>query len=165
MGVITAFRDRRHDLTRKESIDTLSYMEDFFQNGANWTQGVYHAANGSKCLVAAADHVRVTPIDDAKHWLRVAIAERAGPMSIEQFNDSSPSFEQVAAVIARAKQLAATGGRALPQPDPVGFLTGEILPPLAFEDRQVPAVVAPMAKASKPSLISAARRSLDYFRD
>jgi hypothetical protein len=42
-------------------------MEDFFQGGQNWTQGVYHRPNGTKCLVGAANHVRESAIDDAKY--------------------------------------------------------------------------------------------------
>ena len=132
MGVFSGYRERRVSLTGEESLATLLHMENFFQDGANWTQGVYNAANGAKCLVGAANHVRVTSIDDAKYYLRRAIAERGktGLFAIERFNDASPSFDEVAAVIDRAKQLAASAGRALPRPEPVNALVGEILPPV-----------------------------------
>ena len=91
MGFFDSKQKRRVSLTGRESVATLDHMEDFFQGGANCTQGAYHRSNGTKCLVGAADHVRVSSVDDAKYRLRQAIAELGGgtgPMAIEQFNDS-----------------------------------------------------------------------------
>lgn len=109
MGFLKNYRMRRAMLTAPESIDTLSAMERFFQNGKNWTQGTYHASDGSKCLVGAAQSVRTAALEDARFWLQQAIAERQGGISpvmgIEGFNDTH-SFAEVAAVIKRAKQLA-----------------------------------------------------------
>jgi hypothetical protein len=77
--------------------------------------------------------VRAAPIDDARYWLKRAIAERYpgwlpfGEIGvIESFNDSH-SFAEVAAVIERAKQLASAPARQLPPPAPVA----QILPPAA----------------------------------
>lgn len=164
MGAFNSFRQHRASLTGAESVDSLVYMEDYFRNGANWAQGVYHAQNGAKCMVGAADHVRVTCIDDAKHWLRQAIAERkTGATTIEQFNDASPSYEQVAAVIDRAKQLAkAARLLRLPAPEPVKALVGEILPPLSREFPVVPYAPAPN---QQPQALNAVRRSLAFFAD
>jgi hypothetical protein len=120
MGINSAYRKRRAALTAAESVATLTYMESYFANGANWTQNLYASPDGAaRCLVGAADHVRVTSIDDAKFWLRQAIAERypAG-MTIEEFNDGARSYDEIAAVIARAKQLAAPVVEILP-PVPV----------------------------------------------
>ncbi|MGD0107361.1 MAG: hypothetical protein ABSC06_25480 [Rhodopila sp.] len=121
------YRQRRAQLTGPESIATLEHMEDHFQDGANWTQHMYENASGARCLVAAANHVRVSPVDDAKHWIRMAIGEVApGVARIEDFNDTRSTYAEVAAVIERAKQLAAQSvARALPAPAPVA----EILPP------------------------------------
>ena len=108
MGFFDNYRQRRLELTGRESAATLEHMQDYFQDGANWTQGMYENANGARCLVGAANHVRVSSIDDAKHWLRLAIAEIApGVARIEDFNDTRSTFAEVAAVIERAKQLAA----------------------------------------------------------
>jgi hypothetical protein len=125
MGFFDSYRRRRAANTGPESIGTLEYMEDFFQNGANWTQHAYQRADGTRCLVGAANHVRSSSVDYAKFWLRQAIAERApGIRTIEQFNDTRRSYAEIAAVIARAKQLAAAAQRpALPAP------VMEILPP------------------------------------
>jgi hypothetical protein len=165
MGVISRYRERRVGLTGTESRATLEHMEEFFQNGENWTRGVYTAENGAKCLVAAAEHVRVTSIDDAKHWLRESINERRPGMSIEQYNDSSPSYDEVAAVIARAKQLAAEAVRTTPRIEPVKTLTGEILPPPdRDQQREVPVVVANVPSAHKAAR-RAARASLAFFSD
>ena len=79
--------------------------------------------NGKKCLVGAVQSVRGGHLEDARYWIRQAIVERHPDlawlpvMHIEWFNDSH-SFAEVAAVIARAKQLALAAAR---QP--------EILPP------------------------------------
>jgi hypothetical protein len=66
--------------------------------------------------------VRVSAIDCAKHWLLQAIQECEPQLkTIEAFNDSRRSYEQVAAVIGRAKELA----RQAQLPAPV---TGGTLP-------------------------------------
>jgi hypothetical protein len=136
MGFFNSYQQRRVSLTGQESVDTLSYMQDHFQGGANWTQGAYHREDGSKCLIGAANHVRVSAIDDAKYWLRQAIAERtAGAItSIEAFNDTRDrQFGEIEQVIARAKQLAAAAQLPAPMPVralPAPVLHGEILPPV-----------------------------------
>ena len=59
-------------------------------------------------------HVRVSSVDDAKYWLRQAIAEQGGgtgPMAIEAFNDTRSSYSEIEAVLARAKELAASANR------------------------------------------------------
>lgn len=112
MGFFDKMREHRAGLTGRESVATLDHMEQFFKGGQNWTQNTYHAPNGTKCLVGAADHVRVSAVDDAKHWLRVAIAEREPAITtIEGFNDSRQSFGEIEAVISRAKELAASANR------------------------------------------------------
>jgi hypothetical protein len=60
-------------LAAPESVATLDYIEDFFQNGLNWTRDSYRADSGARCLVGAANYVRVSAIDGAKHWLLQAI--------------------------------------------------------------------------------------------
>ena len=75
--IFANYRRRRLELTGRESAETLEHMQGYFQDGANWTQGMYENASGARCLVGAANHVRVSSIDDAKHWLRLAIAEVA----------------------------------------------------------------------------------------
>jgi hypothetical protein len=117
MGFFTNYRQRRLSLTGPETVATLSAMERFFQGGRNWTQGAYHRLNGTKCLVGAAHSARVGPINDAQYYLSQAIAELhpgfawLPVMRIEAFNDSRLSFSEVAAVIERAKQLAAGAAR------------------------------------------------------
>jgi hypothetical protein len=136
-------RKARAKYTGPESVATLDYMEDFLNGGVNWTQGEYNAANGARCMVGAADAARVSKIDDAKFWLRQAIAEREPHLkTIEEFNDSRQSYAEIEAVIRRAKELA--HGAPLMRdvtPRPVATLpvpvTGEILPP----DRPAPAPV------------------------
>ena len=143
MGFIKNYRQRRVSLTALDTVATLSAMERFFQGGSNWTRWAYHRANGSKCLVGAAQSMRQGPINDARYWLRQAIAERApvaGMLGIEWFNDTRRSYSEVAEVLARAKQLAAQHQaptpapvRRLPPPAPVM----EILPPEKSRCRRI----------------------------
>jgi hypothetical protein len=151
MGFFNNYRQRRAELTGPESVATLEHMQAYFQDGANWTQHMYENANGARCLVAAANHVRVSSIDDAKNWLRLAIAEiDPGIARIEDFNDRS-TFAEVAAVIERARQLAA---QSVTLPAPVV----EILPPV----RQAPTPVV----VSLPRVRARRRSSLaDWFMD
>ena len=131
MGFFEKVRQARAALTAPESVATLDHMHDYFANGENWTKGVYSAANGARCLVGAADHVRVSAVDDAKYHLRQAIAEREPHLrTIEQFNDTRDDFGEIAAVIRRAKELAQAAqlsatrpAAALPAP------VAEVLPP------------------------------------
>jgi hypothetical protein len=157
-GFCANFRRRRLELTGPESIVTLENMQGYFQDGANWTQGMYENANGARCLVGAADHVRVSSIDDAKKWLRLAIAEISpGVTRIEEFNDGCRTYAEVGAVIERARQLAAqSAARALPPPAPaVPVLAApaqtepEILPP----ERQALPQPAPVIRRSRPARV------------
>jgi len=134
MSFFDDVRKARAVLTSTESVATLTYMEDFFHDGENWTQHTYHAANGTKCLVAAAEYVRLSPVDDAKYWLRQAINELEPGSTIEAFNDTRNSYEEIEAVIRRAKQLARQAQ--LPARRPVAAVkalpapaVAEILPP------------------------------------
>jgi hypothetical protein len=124
MGFLKNYWQRRVSLTGPESVATLTAIERFFQGGKNWTQGVYHAGDGRKCMVGAVQSTRAAPIEDARYWLRQAIAERhpywLPVMEIERFNDTH-SFAEVAQVIERAKQLAMGAARQSSAP--------QILPP------------------------------------
>jgi len=131
MGLINSYRQRRREISGPESVATLDHMMSFFGDGQNWAQHVYQGADGGKCLVGAADHVQVSAIDDAKHWLQQAISEQTGLTSIEQFNDKAGSFAEIENILTRAKQLAATATARLPAPAPVRALPApEILPPV-----------------------------------
>jgi hypothetical protein len=132
MAFFEAYRQERAKLSTRESVETLSYIEEYFLDGKNWAQGVYQGAGNTRCLVGAAEHCRSCSIDDAKHWLRQAIAERTGGAiaTIEEFNDSQ-SYEEVAAVISRAKQLALTTYSPAQLPVPVARVAPvEIIPPV-----------------------------------
>ena len=107
MGFRSSYWKTRLALTGPESVETLRAMQGYFRGGAKWIQGVYHAADGQKCLVGAADHLRASSVDNAKFWLEQAISEKLGRRSsIESFNDSRRSYREIAEVVARARQLA-----------------------------------------------------------
>ena len=155
MGYFANYGKRRLELTGRESGETLGVMQAWLQDGANWTQGMYENASGARCLVGAANHVRVSSIDDAKHYLRLAIAEIApGVARIEDFNDTRRTYAEVAAVIERAKQLAAQSVvRALPAP------VVEILPP----ERQ--ALPAPVVASPRPARVRPRRSLASWIMD
>lgn len=133
MSLFDGYRQRRREISTRESVATLDHMKQFFGDGENWRQHIYQGDDGGRCLIAAADHVRVSSIDDAKHWLRRAIKEKTGQsLTIEQFNDTRRSFAEIQEVLDRARELARTGGRQLPA------LVGEVLPAR-------PALPAPVA--------------------
>jgi len=151
MGFFSSYRQERAGLTGPESVDTLSHMETFFRDGSKWTRDVYERADGARCLVGAANHVRVSPIDDAKHWLREAIAEQTSGeiTTIERFNDTRQNYGEIAAVIERAKELATLAR--LPAP-----ARRFALPAPAAT--QVPAVIdmmpVPVALPSRPAPVT-----------
>ena len=98
MGFCKDYWQRRVSRTTPESLATLSAIEWLLQGGKNWTQGVYHALNGKKCLVGAEQTVRQGAINDARYWLRQAIVELhpgyawLPVMQIEAFNDSDSNY-------------------------------------------------------------------------
>jgi hypothetical protein len=145
MGYFANYSKRRLELTGSESAATLEHMQVYFQDGANWTQGMYENASGARCLVGAANHVRVSSIDDAKHWLRLAIAEvMPGAARIEEFNDGCRTYAEVGAVIERARQLAAKNAAlALPPPAPA-------LPALPAPMKAEPEILPPERQALLP---------------
>lgn len=108
--IVSGYRDGRRELSMPESIETLDLIKEHFDDGRNWTQNMYETPNGAHCIVGAADHVRVSSLDDAKHYLLLAINEVApGVKRIEEFNDTRRNFSEVAAVIDRARQIAVKG--------------------------------------------------------
>lgn len=158
MSISTGYQKRRREISTVESVDTLDHMNDFFGDGKNWAQHVYDGKDGGKCLVAAAKHVQVSQIDDAKHWLRVAIKERTGLNSIEQFNDTRNSFDDIKEIITRAKELAREGA------SKASALVVEVLPPVraaltvpvaalpVVQTNRLPVAANPWAVASTSSL-------------
>lgn len=180
MSFFESWKKTRLSLTGAESIATLDAMEEFFQGGTNWTQGAYNRPDGTKCLVGAANHVRISRLDEAKHFLRAAIAERVpGLTEIEGFNDTRQSYGEISDVIARAKQLATA--RQLPAPVsaarpwtlqlPAGARAAQLPPPadtpLALPFRPAVAVeqTSPQrrAVAAKPARVRARRSLADWL--
>jgi hypothetical protein len=159
MSLRDSYQQRRARHTGRESVATLDHMEEFFAGGGNWIPNAYSDADGRRCLVGAANHVRVSSLDDAKVYLRLAIAEHEGrPMAIEAFNDSRSSYGEIAPIIERAKELARAAQlpppvfhQALPAPAPLA----EILPP---ESRTLP------APALRQGSVPAVAPSRGWFR-
>jgi hypothetical protein len=166
---------RRKPVSVESVVATLSAMERYFQGGKRWGRGKLHnPLNGTKCLVGAVSSVQASSgnrswvpaaaIAAATYYVERAVRERGGRgmggmgfMVIEAFNDTRPSFHEIAAVIARAKEMATADARPLPAPPPVA----EILPPpprfaLAYQ---------PEEEVVKLSLADLARVALPLRRD
>jgi hypothetical protein len=142
MNYFDKVRLARTTLTSPESVATLDHMREFFADGKNWTQSMYRNTAGARCIVGAANHVKVSSIDDAKYWLRQAIAEVApGMRRIEDFNDGCNTYAEVAAVIARARQLALAAQAPVRAALPAPVQVVEIMPPDA---QPVPVPVPPV---------------------
>jgi hypothetical protein len=112
----------------------------------------------------------VSSLDDAKVYLRLAIAEHEGrPMPIEVFNDTRSSYGEIAPIIERARELARAAQLPAPVfhqalPAPAATPIAEILPP---ESRALPAPA--LRQGSVPAVapsrgwFRARRRSLSEF--
>jgi hypothetical protein len=167
MGMRDSYQQRRSRHTCRESEATLEHMQEFFADGGNWIPNAYSDADGRRCLVGAANHVRVSSLDDAKVYLRLAIAEHEGlPMAIETFNDRQSSYAQIAPIIERARELARAAQLPAPVfrqalPAPASSPVPQILPPEretlpapALRQGSVPAVAPSRGwfRARRPSL-------------
>jgi hypothetical protein len=161
MGFRSSYWKTRLALTGPDSIETLTAMQGYFRGGAKWVQGVYHAADGRKCLVGAADHLRASSVDTAKFWLEKSIAEKTGGAitRIESFNDSRRSYSEIAEVIARAKQLALEHRRAQQAPARPPALTYQP------EDDQRPVVEVSMDDLERVAVLSRPQRKPSNFHD
>jgi hypothetical protein len=96
----------------------LFLVERALDQGKMWCQGVYQTDDGKFCLAGALSRLSLVHEIKVRHadtYLKRAIRERRGckerpaveiPDEIETFNDSCTSFEDVAAVLARARVLA-----------------------------------------------------------
>jgi hypothetical protein len=157
MSLRDSYQQRRSRHTGRASLATLEHMEEFFAGGANWIPNAYSDAEGRRCLVGAANSVRVSSLDDAKVHLRQAIAEHEGrPMAIEAFNDTRSHYGEIAPIIERAKELA----RAAQLPPPV---FRQALPAPALRQGSVPAVAPPARSASDDAARAAFSRRLAEF--
>jgi hypothetical protein len=158
MGIRSSYWKTRLALTGRDSVETLTAMEGFFQGGANWTQGVYHRSNGQKCLVGAADHLRASSVDNAKFWLEQAIIEKTGELSgIEYFNDTRRSYSEIAEVVRRARQLALE----------YHAQHAPARPALTYqsEEDQRPVIEVTMADLERVALLSRRQRKPSNFHD
>jgi hypothetical protein len=116
-------------------LQTLDAMERYFRGGFGWGKYALHdPETGRKCLQGAVSSVRASDgktswvpheaINAARHYIEWAVREHGGEDCfgiIESFNDDfARSYRDIAAVIARAKQLATMEhARQMPPPAPV----------------------------------------------
>ncbi len=163
-------------------LQTLTAMERYFQGGSGWGKGQLHDnRTGRKCLVGAVTSVRATssggaswvPSEEivvAQHYIEMAVREQRhgepAPFGIIQsFNDTRHSYQEIAAVIERAKQLAAIDHAqaripvidltpvspstplALPPPTGSGFFAGLLPTPAPLE----PVLVSPWVSTKRPA--------------
>jgi hypothetical protein len=105
------------DASLENVLYTLSAVDRFFRFGKRYGKWKLHnpLSNGRKCLVAAVASVYdanrnspcvpVDAIDTARYYIERAVRER-GAGTILEFSNRRRSYGEIAAVIARAKELA-----------------------------------------------------------
>jgi hypothetical protein len=103
-----------------KAIQMLDMLLEFFgEEGQRWITGEWHDDHGNRCLASAMAHLRAVMKlrgDTAGDYLRAAIPPDSvllprgvllvsyGP--IEDFNDDCRSYEEIRAVILKARDLA-----------------------------------------------------------
>jgi hypothetical protein len=159
MSFRSSYWKTRLALTGRKSAETLTAMEGYFQGGKNWAQGVYHAPDGRKCLVGAADHLRASSVDTAKYWLERAIAEQTGGTitRIESFNDSRRSYREIAAIVSRAQELAAHYAQQSPP--------SRGRPALTHQPDERPVVEVTMSDLERVAVVTPRRQRPSNFHD
>jgi hypothetical protein len=148
-------------------LQTLDAMERYFRGGFGWGKGSLHdPSNGKKCLQGAVSSVRASDgktswvpheaINAARHYIELAVREHGGDFEdgfsgiIESFNDTRLFYGEIAAVIARAKELA-TMEYAWQMRPPAPVV--EILPPAPARVAQfLPPPLVAQAFAARPAV-------------
>lgn len=105
----------------RETIVILSELEELLNGGMNWIRGEFETSEGY-CLVGGLRHLRKQrgKGDNASHYLRRAIAKHADRYcGIMDFNDSRRDYQQVRAVIVRARDMAVRFVESDPSPLPL----------------------------------------------
>jgi hypothetical protein len=108
-----------------KSVRMLGLMEEFFDDGKNWTKGIFRAWDGRLCLMGAVwDARECSGIrgDRTEYYLHRAIRERikspSGIRRYEQvvmyYNDRCEGYEGIAGAIRRARELAREAARSNP---------------------------------------------------
>ena len=86
----------------------LDLLSEFFDNGRHWLRGGWHDGNGRRCLVDALRHLRARNAivgDGTGFYLRKAQPQWIYK-PINRFNDECQSYEDIRALIGRARALA-----------------------------------------------------------
>jgi hypothetical protein len=92
-----------------EALIVLDMLERRLGQGRCWSAHYYEDYHGRFCLMGALGRIRRNRGvgDRAGVFLRRAIFEAVGkPMAIGRFNDTRQGYEQIHAVILRARELA-----------------------------------------------------------
>jgi len=113
----------------RETIIILSELEELLNGGVNWIRGEFETPEGY-CLVGGLRHLRKQRGrgDNASQYLRRAIAKHADRYyGIMDFNDSRRNYEQVRAVIVRARDMAARFVESDSSPLPLSALQSDLV--------------------------------------
>jgi hypothetical protein len=92
----------------EQAIQMLDLLTEFFDGGRRWIRHNFHDDDGNRCLIGALTHLRAVANirgDGTGYYLREAQPQwRYKP--ITDFNDQAKSYEEIGALIARARSLA-----------------------------------------------------------
>ena len=92
----------------EQAIHMLDQLTQFFEDGRRWTKGAFHDHEGNRCLIGAMTHVRaVMQIsgDGTGYYLRQAQPQHRYKKIID-FNDDCQSYDEIRALLDRARALA-----------------------------------------------------------
>jgi hypothetical protein len=106
-----------------KAVQVLDLLTEFFDNGRRWIRGGFCDIFGNRCLVGAMTHLRAVNAisgDGTAYYLRVAQPERPEwRLPISAFNDCSNSYDEIQALIDRARALAQAELDAAPEWRPI----------------------------------------------
>jgi hypothetical protein len=91
-----------------KALQMLDLLEEFFDGGKRWISGKFHDDEGNRCLVGAMRHLRAKNKisgDGTAYYLCDAFADRPY-LGVIDFNDNCQSYEDVRAVIEKARARA-----------------------------------------------------------
>jgi hypothetical protein len=91
-----------------KALQMLDSLAEFFDNGRRWLKGDWHDDDGNRCLISAMYHLRAVMNlygDGTGYYLRMAQPEMTR-QRIEYFNDEAASYDEIRALIDRARTLA-----------------------------------------------------------
>jgi hypothetical protein len=96
-----------------KAIQMLDSLAEFFDDGRRWIRNDFHDREGNRCLISAIHHLRAVMkvYGDGTGYYLIEAQEaqpRRRAVPIISFNDGCESYDEISALIDRARTLAET---------------------------------------------------------